>query len=98
MIIANGFLLTAGNKDYFLISENKNITDKIAKKFINKICALKKITNKEIYLSNADLLKDFKYRIDNATLENKETYYLITGKNFSISIPDNDMDDLIIFT
>ena len=95
----NGFLMNIGNKDLFLISEKKNITDDIARAFINKICDIrnKPVELKERALNDKPTLNDFKRRIDKATLEHKNEYDSVVGKNFMLSIPNEEKDSLIIF-
>lgn len=95
----NGFLMNIGNKDLFLISEKKNITDDIARAFINKICDIrnKPVELKERALNDKPTLNDFKRRIDKATLEHKTQYDSVVGKNFMLSIPNEEKDSLIIF-
>lgn len=100
----NGFLMNIGNKDLFLISEKKNITDDIARAFINKICDIrnKPVELKERALNDKPTLNDFKRRIDKATLEHKKTqngyeYDSVVSKNFMLSIPNEEKDSLIIF-
>ena len=95
----NGFLMNIGNKDLFLISEKKNITDDIARAFINKICDIrnKPVELKERALNDKPTLNDCKRRIDKATLEHKNEYDSVVGKNFMLSIPNEEKDSLIIF-
>ena len=95
----NGFIVTIGTKDYILISDNVNITDNIARKFIAKILELKGKSQEyiNIALQHRPTLDDIKYKCDRCTLEAKESYYSIKGKNFGISIPFTEADTVVIF-
>ena len=95
----NGFIVTIGRKEYILISDKKNITDDIARKFIAKILELKGKSQEyiNIALQHRPTLDDIKYKCDRCTLETKETYYSIKGKNFGISIPFTEADTIVIF-
>ena len=94
-----GFLVEIGKKYYVLISDKVNITDDIARKFIAKILELKGKSQEyiNIAMQHRPTLNDIKYRCDRCTLETKETYYSINGKNFGISIPFTEAETVVIF-
>ena len=97
------FLLTTSNKHFVLISNKTNITDTIARKFINKICEYKNYNNefKVRCLNDRFTLNDTKYRITKCEYEEVKTetiqYYKIYGKNFYIAIPYEERDNIIVF-
>lgn len=97
-----GFVFTAGNKEFFLESSATNITDKIARIFINAVCDLRGVGDgiRRSALYDPATLKDFKYRIDKAVLithvRDWGTYYTISGKNFSQSFPEADFNKDVI--
>lgn len=98
-----GFYMTFSNKGIFLEDEGTNITDKIARKFINWVCDYKDIgegIRKKALYDNATL-KDFKKRINKADLikcitENGYNYYSIKGNNFTVNYPVDDFKKDII--
>lgn len=98
-----GFLLTTSNKHFVLLSNKTNITDTIARKFINKICDYKNYNNdfKVRCLNDRFTLNDTKYRITKCEYEvvktDTITYFKIYGKNFYIGIPYDEKETLIIF-
>ena len=73
-----GFTMTVGNKMYFLISDKKNITNDIAKVFINKICDTRGFSQeiREKCLKDKATLDDVKYKLQsNCTIEKKHIVY-----------------------
>ena len=94
-----GFIVTIGRRNYILISDKVNITDDIARKFIAKILELKGKSKEyiNIALQHRPTLDDMKYRCDRCTIEIKENYYSINGKNFGLSIPFSDKDEVLLF-
>lgn len=100
--VKQGFFFEFKNRAIFLESDSANITDKIARKFINAVCDLRQvgdgIRNSAIY--NEATLKDFKKRIDRATLERIDTgrlvYYVIKGKGFTLSFPEDEFKETVI--
>ena len=98
-----GFTLTTGNKHYVLISDKKNITDAIAKKFIVKILDCRNCNTDTIneYLNNKCVINDIKYRISKCEYEEVKTdtthYYKISGKYFYIAIRYEERDNIVIF-
>lgn len=101
--MTNGFLLTIGNKDLFYKTDKKNVTKQILDTFIDKIGEIKNLSSDFIERCKNDerTLKDTRYRISRATLEKRDTgknqYYNISGKNFTLNIPLNESECLIIF-
>ena len=99
-----GFLFNAGNKDFFLESNSANITDKIARKFINALCDLRNVGDalRETSLYDPATLKDVKRRIEKATLEHKDTgkvtYWTITmcHGNCISNFPEEDFAKYVI--
>ena len=97
-----GFLLNVGNKDFFYRSNASNTTDKIVRIFINKVCDVKGVGDaiRQSALYNEATLKDFKRRIQKATLEHivtdKVSYYKISGKGFSSSFPEDEFDQWVV--
>ena len=101
--VSTGFLFNLGSKDFFWKSDATNVTDKIARVFINAVCDLKGVGDKirQSALYNEATLKDFKRRIIRATLEHRDTgeitYWVINEPNGSSSFPEDDFDkDVII--
>ena len=100
--IQTGFYFVAGNKGFFLESDASNITDNIARRFINAVCDFRNVGDKirQSALYNADALKDFKRRITRATLEHidtgKITYWSIRGHGFTENFPEEDFANDII--
>ena len=99
----NGFYMTIGNKGIFYENTGINITDKVARKFINCICDYKNIGDamRRKALYNAPTLKDFKKRICRAKVEERITdngyrYYSIHGDNFTANYPVADFENDII--
>lgn len=99
----NGFYMTFGNKGLFYENSGVNITDKVARAFINAICDYKGIgvalRKKSLY--DAPTLKDFKKRIDKATIEKRVcdsgfVFYSIKGNNFTANYPVEDFENEII--
>ena len=99
--IYNGFWFTYRNSGIFLKSDATNITDAVARKFINAVCDMKGVGDaiRKSALYNPDTLKDFKRRIDRATLEHKDTgkitYWSIKGNSFTESWPEEDFEDAV---
>ena len=97
-----GFLFEIGNRAIFIKSEMSNLTDRIVRRFINEVCDLKGVGDsiRQSALYNETTLKDFRRRIEKATLEHIETpaveYYKISGKNFSLSFPVDDFEEQVI--
>jgi len=98
-----GFLFEKGNKAYFYETTSSNITDKIARIFINAVCDERGIGDKirQSALYSPDTLKDFKRRIDKATLYINEndwgTYYSIKGSGFSLNFPEEEFKTDVIW-
>ena len=100
-----GFYMTMGDKGLFYESDGTNITDKVARAFINAICDYKgigdAIRKKSLY--DKPTLIVFKRRIDKAIIEEHITdsgykYYSIKGNNFTANYPVNDFNkDIIVF-
>lgn len=99
--IYNGFWFTYRNSGIFLKSDATNITDAVARKFINAVCDMKGVGDaiRQSALYSQDTLKDFKRRIDRATLEHKDTgkitYWSIKGNGFAESWPEEDFEDAV---
>lgn len=99
----NGFLLTLGDRELFLISNGKNVTKGIIDKFIEEIGRVNNKSPEIITQSkeNENVIKRTRFLISRATLEKIDTgkviYYSIKGKDFLINIPESESDCLIIF-
>jgi len=98
-----GFYMTLGNKGLFYEYDGINITDKIARAFINKICDYKQIGDgiRKKSLYDAITLQVIKKRICKATIEENITqsgiiYYTIKGDNFTENYPKVDYENDII--
>lgn len=98
-----GFLFEFKNHALFYVSDAQNITDKIARTFINKVCDIRgvgdSIRNSALY--DAAALKDFKRRIDKAELietrlSNGKKFYIIRGNGFSLNFPEDDFNREVI--
>lgn len=98
-----GFLFEFKNYALFYVSDSQNITDKIARVFINKVCDIRgvgdSIRNSALY--DAAALKDFKHRIDKAELVetrlgNGKKFYTIRGNGFSLNFPEEDFQNEVI--
>lgn len=95
----NGFLFTNGKTDYFLPSDGKNITKKVA---INMITGVAEHIGAkpevlDSFIKSEVCMKALRYKISKATLEVVElrttSYtrkFLISGKNFCVSSPKGD--------
>ena len=98
----SGFLFEAGKKAYFYKSNLSNITDKIARKFINAVCDERGVGDKirQSALYDSATLDDFKRRISNAVLEEHDTgkikYFTIRGKYFTLNFPEEDFEQDVI--
>ena len=100
-----GFYMTVGDKGLFYKNDGTNITDKVARAFINAICDYKgigdAIRKKSLY--DKPTLTDFKRRIDKAIIEEHitdsgYTYCSIKGNNFTACYPVPDFEsDIIVF-
>ena len=101
--MTNGFLLNVGNRDLFYCTDKKNITKPILNAFIDKIGEIRNLSPELIDRCKNDepTLKDLRYRINKVSLEKRDTgkiqYYNISGKYFTINIPLNESECLIIF-
>ena len=100
--IKQGFFFEFKNRAIFLVSDSANITDKIARKFINVVCDLRQVSDsiRNAALYDGATLKDFKKRIDRATLERINTgkivYYTIKGKGFTLCFPEDEFKETVI--
>lgn len=97
--IQSGFFFTFKDKGIFLADNGQYLTDKIIRKFINAVCDIRSVGDKirESALYDKATLADFRRRIDKAELEKKSWGYIIKGKNFSASYPQEDFEkDIII--
>lgn len=100
-----GFYMTMGNKGLFYESDGTNITDKVARAFINAICDYKEIGDaiRKKSLYDKPTLTEFKRRIDKAIIEERITdsgykFYSIKGNNFTAIYPvDEFKEDIIVF-
>lgn len=104
--VKQGFLFTLGHKQLFLESESVNLTEKVIRKIINKVCDIKGVGDsiRESALYDKDTLKDFRYRISKASLicksfDNGQKWYTIAGNNFQLSYPNEEEfnDEVIVF-
>ena len=101
----DGFLLTAGNKEYFLVTSTKKKTEKVIKAIIDNVGKYRNCCPETIERAKQDkyTIDDFRRRIDLATLQEKTTpngtrYYTIAGKNFSFNYPEADFtNDVVVF-
>ena len=98
-----GFLMTVGNKDYFLEADTTKRTDKICQAFIERIATDKGKCRELIDRAKADkaTLEDFRRRIDAATLTKRTTdtgfvYFNIAGKDFSASYPTDEFCNTVV--
>lgn len=97
-----GFLFELRNRAFFLRSDSTNVTDKIARKFINAVCDYRGVGDsiRQSALYSKDTLNDFKKRIDKATLQMHDTgkivYYTISGKGFTLNFPEEDFNQEVI--
>ena len=90
--IREGFWFDFGNKAIFLESDSVNVTDKLARKFINKVCDVRNVGDeiRQKALYDRATLKDFKRRIYKATVEDKGSYMSAYGKNWTMNFPYED--------
>ena len=93
--IQNGFLFEQGDRAFFLVTDSKNLTEKVIRKFINAVCDLRNIGDKirEASLYDKATLNDFRRRIDKAQLERTPYGYKISGSSFTISYPEGDFEE-----
>lgn len=98
-----GFTLNVGRKEFFYVTNRRNINDKVAEKFVDKLGEINNLPAEFIEKCKADsaTMKDLKRRIMPATLEKRNTgkieYFNLRGKCFSISIPMEDLKCLVVF-
>ena len=105
MDIMNGFLMTVGNKDYFLEAKTTKRTDKVCAAFIERIGTDRNKSRDLIERAKADkaTLDDIRRRIDAATLSKRITdngyeYFNISGKGFTCSFPTEDfIESVVVF-
>lgn len=105
MDIMNGFLMTVGNKDYFLEASTTKRTDKVCSAFIERIGTDRNKSRDLIEHAKADkaTLDDFRRRINVAVLDKRETesgkpFFIIRGNEFSYCYPMDDfMNDVVVF-
>ena len=97
-----GFYFTFRDRGIFLVSDNTNLTAKIIRKIINVVCDIQEVGDsiRRAALYNEATLKDFRRRIDKASLIYHDTgkvqYYTIKGNNFSCNYPVADFEREII--
>lgn len=100
-----GFVMSIGNKDYFMESKAAKRTDKVCAAFIERI-GMEKGKSRDFIdraKTHKPTLDDIRRRIDAATLSKLTTqngfeYYRISGKNFSFNYPHEDFNnDVIVF-
>ena len=98
-----GFLFERGKYVLFLNNPSSNLTDKIARKFINKICDIRGVGDsiRQSALYSADTLKDFKRQIVKATLYEKELsngqhFMSISGSGFTLNFPEEEFNNEVI--
>ena len=96
--IREGFWFDFGNRAIFLQSNSVNITDNIARKFINAVCDVRNVGDKirKSALYDEATLKDFKRRIYRATVEDKGSYMSAYGKNWTMNFPYEDWEREVI--
>ena len=99
----DGFLFESGKHALFLENSGSNLTDKIVRKFINKVCDIRGVGEsiRSSALYNEATLKDFKRRISKATLQervlnNGVHFFSISGSGFTLNFPEEEFDDAVI--
>lgn len=99
----DGFLMEIGSKAIFLESDASYVTDKLIRKFINKVCDINRVGDsiRQSALYDKSALNDFRRRISKAHLEKKDSgkivYYTISGNGFTLNFPKEDFNkDVII--
>lgn len=93
----NGFYLYTPVKEYFYISDKKNITDSIVKKFLEQIAIYKHIPAENIdhVVNDRNNIDYFKNRIEKMSLDKTEISYSIHNENASYCYPVNDFDVIV---
>lgn len=97
-----GFLFNLGNKDFFLESTASNVTDNIARKFVNAICDYKQVSDdlRLRSLNDRYTLNDFKRRIVKAVLKHvdsgKVTFWSIEERNGVSNFPEDDFSKYVV--
>lgn len=105
MMITKGFLMTVGNKHYFMESDTTKRTDKVVEAFIERIGTDKGRCRDLIDRAKADrpTRADFRKRINAAAITKRtpdtgEEYFVVEGKGFYISYSvDSFCDTVIVF-
>lgn len=98
-----GFTMNAGKVELFYNSNGKNITNSIARKFIEQLGTAKNLDKDLLEKAKVDpaTLKDIKRRIDRATLElvntGKVKFFKLETKWSSMSIPIEEAACLVMF-
>lgn len=100
-----GFVMEAKRHAFFYESDMTNLTDKIIRQFIKKIAEVNGASEaiRDTALYDEATLKDFRRRIDKATLTKKKlgngkNFYTISEKEFSMNYPQEDfMNEVIVF-
>lgn len=101
--VKSGFYMTIGNKGIFLESNKRNLTKKIVRDFINKVCDIKNVGDKirQSALYDEATLKDFQRRITRANLEHRVTdkvsFYSLYGDGFTENFPEDEFERSVIF-
>lgn len=100
-----GFVLEFRRNALFYESDMQNITDKIVRQFIKKVAEINNVSDaiRDAALYDQAALKDFKRKIDKATLVEKDLsngkkFYTISGNGFSMNFPEDDFNkEVIVF-
>lgn len=89
-----------------LISDSRNLTEKVIRKLINKVCDLKGAGDsiRQAALYDKDTLDDFRRRIEKVsviqkTFDNGNKWYTIAGDDFQCNYPSEEEfnDEVIMF-
>lgn len=98
-----GFVMETGRFALFYESDAAYLTDKIVRQFIRKVAEIKGASDaiRDAALYNEAALKDFRRRIDKASLTKKrlgngKNFYTIAGKEFSLNFPEVDFSREVI--
>lgn len=101
----SGFVMETGRFALFYESDAAYLTDKIVRQFIKKVAEIRGASDaiRDAALYNEAALKDFRRRIDKASLTKKQlgngkNFYTIAGNEFSLNFPEEDFNrEVIVF-
>ena len=91
-----GYGLCVGNKMLLHSTEAKRKTKELCKVFIDKICDLKGVADKESYY-NEGSYKTIRYGLTKVEVFDCEIYYSVRFENGQANYPKTDCSELVFF-